>query len=79
MQVGFIYATGDDIIENYGNEVPISRVEGFLKAEVEEYDAYLRGDVYCYRVTADDGTTDMCGGYYGSDGLKAIFSETGFT
>ena len=38
----------------------------YLEGEVKEYDQYLRGEVYGYRVTDPEGEeTDSCWGYYG--------------
>lgn len=43
-------------------------VEAQLRAEVSEYDSYLRGDVYGYEVVNDEGLVlDSCWGFYGYD------------
>jgi len=72
-QVGFIYATKEDIKKETDLGMKKENVAEILKAEVEEYDAYLRGDVYMYTIYAI-GTCDMgqehktvidsCGGFY---------------
>ena len=35
-----------------------------LEQEVEEFDKYLRGDVYGYMIHSDDGDGDSCFGFY---------------
>lgn len=52
-----------------------AQVQACLRAEVEVYDAYLRGDVWGY-IVADEArlaTGDSCFGFYGDDldGMKA--------
>jgi hypothetical protein len=85
-QVGWIYATKNDIIENYGEytQNTIEKAKELLRCEVDVYDQYLRGDVYwfsleeaitceCCGITHYE-SIDSCGGFYGSDmqsnGLK---------
>ena len=54
-QVGYIYATADDIRKAYGVKKItadiLKKAEKELKGEVETYDQYLSGDVYGYKVT----------------------------
>jgi len=60
-RLGLIYASAESIRSEYG-------VEGVLRAEVEEYDTYLRGDTYSYVIqTADGEVLDSCCGVYGLD------------
>lgn len=77
-QVGFIFATKEDIIKEYGelNEETIKKTLNVLEGEVETYDQYLRGDVYGFRTyeyyTCDRGhehreEVDSCWGFYGED------------
>jgi hypothetical protein len=47
-QVGFIYTTKKEL-DNYGITDTANAIEG-LQHEVEEYDRYLRGDVYGYLI-----------------------------
>lgn len=53
-QVGWIYATREDVLREYEckriTRKMREQVERTLKAEVEEYDSFLRGDVYGYTV-----------------------------
>lgn len=46
-QVGWVYATNEEVISEYGN-LDIEKAEKLLKAEVEVYDQYIRGEVYGY-------------------------------
>lgn len=80
-QVGFIYATPEDIAKN-GADLELT-VE-ILKGEVKTYDQYLRGEVYGYVIesgeTCDHGDThwervDSCWGYFGDEGIEQIKSE----
>lgn len=69
-QVGFIYVTHEEL----RHEFQVRRVSPKLQAtarriletEVEEYDMYLRGDVFHVFVEDDDGEMiDSCGWIYG--------------
>ena len=77
-QVGFIFATEETLIKEYGrvDEEIISKAKSVLEAEVKTYDEYLRGDVYGYRIyevcTCDHGhehreEIDSCWGFYGEE------------
>jgi hypothetical protein len=56
-----------------------AQVQACVRAEVEAYDAYLRGDVWGYVVDGDDSGDrgDSCFGFYGDDlgGMKAHVPE----
>lgn len=69
-QVGIIFVSHEKIKEEYEvNSVdPVLRlqVEELLKGEVAEYDAYLRGECYCYELYEDGDLLDSCGGFTGS-------------
>jgi hypothetical protein len=59
-QVGFAFVTQKHIDVTGGDP------EQMVKAEVEEYDAYLRGEVYRFEVQDAEGDyIDGCGGYLG--------------
>ena len=63
-QVGFIYAHRSKQHELGKGHT----LEEVLKAEVEVYDQYLTGDVWCYRIEDKDGDTiDSCCGFYGEE------------
>ena len=71
-RTGCIYASAESIRSEYGvkrvSQGLRERVEGALRAEVEEYDRYLRGD--CYAFTIEDASgelLDSCGGFIGLD------------
>lgn len=84
--LGFIYLTHEKIKENWSNiedeDIPEKSAE-VMQAEVEEYDQFLRGDIYGFILEkgtrCDQGdihweTEDSCWGFYGYDheasGLK---------
>ena len=78
-QVGWIYASKEKIRQEFGckrvTKKVIERVEALLKGEVEQYDQYLRGDIYRFELSDENGeVVDSCGGFYGDDwennGLK---------
>lgn len=68
-QVGFIYVTNAALAEYWPSSDPAERLEKArkcLEAEVQEYDAYLTGEVYAYTVTDEQGELlSSCGGFYG--------------
>lgn len=72
-QVGWIYVTKDRLRREYGvrrvTKKIIRKAEDILRGEVDEYDQYLRGEVYGYTVYDTDGWTriDSCGGFFGDD------------
>ena len=62
-QVGY-YFTNQEIIDKFGT--PPDRVRACLLGEVEEFAAYLRGEVYGYQVEDEDGEIiDSCWGFIG--------------
>ena len=64
-QVGWIYATKEMIVKEYGKNKR-KLAEKVLRGEVETYDQYLKGDVYGYIIKNPDGeTVDSCWGFYG--------------
>lgn len=79
-QVGYIYATAEAIAKAWGTERDEERAkqgkrlrrklykkaEEALRAEIEEFDQYLTGDVYGYVLRDDTGeVVDSCWGFYG--------------
>ncbi len=79
-QVGWIYATPEDIQKEYGSLTSESygKAEALLKSEVESYDHYLRGECYGFRLFENGEETDSCWGFLGEfpDMAKEIASET---
>lgn len=69
-QVGFIYCTQEDIDREWSGDA--EKAEKYLRAEVETYDQYLRGDVYGFVITNPKNYEDIdsCWGFYGLDDVK---------
>lgn len=74
-QIGFIFISKKKMLEEYGGKIVTKklkeRVEGYLKNEVEEYDQYLRGEVYGVKVfkkeldeDGDDVEVHSCWGFF---------------
>ena len=75
-QLGFIFTTRKRMAEWYGikpKSVDVAvakKAYAHLQGEVDEYDKYLRGDVYGFVVTDKDGEeVDSCWGYYDDDAM----------
>jgi|LSQX01.3.fsa_nt_gb hypothetical protein len=67
-QIGWIYASHDDIKKEYGtldNET-IDKADSLLRAETKEYDSYLRGECYGFIIEKDGEEIDSCWGFIGS-------------
>lgn len=72
-QVGYIYADRDAILKAYGvvNPDTVQKAAEMLKSETKNYDMYLRGECYGYRLYKDGEEIDSCWGFLGGiDGLK---------
>ena len=73
-QVGFIYVMGDDIRKEYKVQRISNKrkqeVYKLLIGEVEEYDTYLRGDIWGYQITSPEGDQD-CDSLWGIFGYDA--------
>ncbi len=67
--MGFIFVTEESMKENYPT-LPRDDWEKTaneaIEAEFKTYNAYVVGDVYCYRITGDL-CDDSCCGYYSSE------------
>jgi len=76
-QVGYIYVTKENIRKEYNikriSQKTIKQVLNILKAEVSEYDSYLTGEVYGYRIVEIDKNDeeveelDACWGFIGDE------------
>lgn len=67
-QVGWIYTPKDRAIKEWGKDDWKSKALKYMEGEVETYDTYLTGEVYCINVTDADGETmDSCCGFFGLD------------
>ena len=77
-QVGFIYATREDIQKEY-NVTNITqkihkKVTDLLTGEVKTYDQYLTSEVYGYEITDnEEESIDSCWGFFGD--IKYVKSE----
>jgi hypothetical protein len=70
-QVGFVFVTKEYAKEIY-NKKRISkkikdRIEEIIKNEVEEFDNFLTGNVYCIDLYNDNKLIESFGGFYGED------------
>ncbi len=83
-QVGFIYATKEDIRKNWElkrvTKKYIEWTERILRSEVKTYNQYLTGEVYGFVIETPDGEDiDSCYGFYGCDieknGMKEYIDE----
>ena len=79
-QVGWIYATPEDIEKEYSSLMPESyeKAESLLKSEVECYDYYLSGQCYGFRLYENGEETDSCWGFLGSfsDMAKEVATQS---
>lgn len=68
-QVGWIYVAHDRLMQEFGiKEITpetIAKAETILRAEVEEYDHYIRGDCYGFRLYENGQEIDSCYGFIG--------------
>lgn len=77
-QVGYIYVTRDDVIEEYGewNDETIAKAREVLQAEIQVYDMYIRGDVWMYRIEANGEELECLGGYLGEEFARECGDES---
>lgn len=71
--VGFMIVTDEQIEKLCGEGEKYRRqdwLESALKGELEEYDRYLRGEVYFYLVAEGTPFEDSCSGFIGFDHVK---------
>jgi hypothetical protein len=79
-QVGFIYATRKDILDNWGGKKLTKelrqKAHDLLVGEVQDYDDYLTGNVYGY-ILEDESGEELwsCWGYAGDTAVEQIKSE----
>ena len=66
-QVGWIYADYDMVKKEYDDVTPetIARAESLLQSEVKEYDFYLTGQCYGYKLYEGEAQKDSCWGFLG--------------
>lgn len=71
-QSGIVYAEKVEIAKSLGhkrwNQHTAARAQKIATSIIEELDLILRGEIYRYEITDDDGThLDSCGGFVGKD------------
>lgn len=70
-QVGYIVVSKEKVKEEYGIQRLTPKVKSkalsILNAEVEEYNKYITGEVYGYRIIENGEEVDSCWGFYGLD------------
>jgi hypothetical protein len=69
-QVGFAFMSKEAALKEYGGKRLTKKVrdlaEKCIRTEMEEYDSYLRGDVWGYTIETPDGDhVDSCWGFFG--------------
>ena len=74
-QVGYIFVSMADARREWETTSltpeEIAAAKNVLRQEVKIYDQYLRGEVYGYRITDEEGEfLDSCSGFYGLDVCK---------
>lgn len=72
---GIIYMSRETAKKNWPGEDYEQRAIDCLKAEVSEFDQYLRGEVYGYVVTDTSGHEDSCWGFFGVEAAKEAANE----
>ena len=59
-QVGFIYVDRATCVKEFGEKFSVNKIEEILKDEVKEYDYFLRGEVYWYRLFEKQKYVEKC-------------------
>jgi hypothetical protein len=68
-RVGVIYTTAKRLTEI---GVELARAAECLVAEVDDYDRFLRGEIYCFIVEDRHGNVvESCGGFYSEDDARS--------
>ena len=71
-KVGYIYVSKEKIRKEYSWKVITKtrreKIEEYLRNEVKEFDYYLTGEVFRYKIEDENGEeVDSCSGFYGQD------------
>lgn len=73
---GCLYVTKEKLLAEYGQDTPETRkiAKNCLRGELQEYAAYVAGDVYGYTITreSDGEIMNSSWGFYGDEGIKYI-------
>jgi hypothetical protein len=77
-QIGFIWVTRDQILNEFGtlDEKVRQKAEEIMAMEVKIYDQYLRGEVYGYDIEPVIENGGSVWGFYGSDHDKSGLLES---
>lgn len=59
-QVGFIYASKEDCIKEFGENFSRDKIVKLLESEVEEYDNFIRGECYYFTITETKTKENHC-------------------
>jgi hypothetical protein len=79
-QVGWIFISRKKVRKEYGwkqiSKKRYKQIEEALRSEVKEYDDFLRGEVYGYKVTSpEDEELHSCWGYYGDPEESGVIDD----
>ena len=79
-KIGFVYVTKEEVRKEYSCKLVTKKIKekviNLLRSEVEEYDNYLTGEVYGYRIVDDnEEERDSCWGFFGNEWREMILSD----
>lgn len=78
--VGYIYVSKDKVRSEFSVKNLSSKLKGqvleVLKAEIEEFDNYLTGEVYGYDIVDNGQVIDACWGFYGKEAVIMAAEES---
>ena len=81
-QLGFIYISKEQIRKEYNWKIITKKrkteIEKYLNNEIEEYNNYLTGEVYCYVICNKkdpDNIIESCTGYLGYNNIEFMKKE----
>ena len=70
-RVGFVFVSKEDVRNEYRAKRMSKRIlelaTSVLKAEVETYDKYMKGEVYKFKVFKNEELIDECTGFFGQE------------
>jgi len=79
-KIGFVYVTKEEVRKEYSCKLVTKEIKekviNLLRSEVEEYNNYLTGEVYGYRIVDDnEEERDSCWGFFGNEWREMILSD----
>lgn len=82
-KVGIIFVSKEKVLKEFGwkkiSKKRKEKVLDYLRAEVNTYDQYLRGEVYGFIKYKGDEEVDSCWGFYGDDHKDSgLFDQAGW-